>query len=211
MAIKYVEIVNGTSDARYPQDRTNAKAAALYVDSNDSYQLKHNANGSVVIHVDTTSSQVLSGKQVKGIAPVSLTAATLSLTAALHDGLYVIVNRAAGSTITLPAATGTGATFKIIVGTTLTSGSLIIQVANSTDYLRGEAYTFSGATASTFGTANTGTVATESDTLTMNRTTTGLGTQGDFVEIVDIAANLWGIEADYASSGTAATPFSAAV
>lgn len=145
-----------------------------------------------------------------GIAPISLTGNT-TLTAAAHAGQTLVVNVAGGATLTLPAATGSGAKYNIFVGTTLTGGSLVVQVASNTDYMRGEAYTFSGATASTFGTANTGTVATESDTLTMNRTTTGLGTQGDFIELWDLAANVWAVEADYASSGTAATPFSAAV
>lgn len=146
-----------------------------------------------------------------GIAPVSVTGTTLALTAAAHAGQTVVINSASGCAITLPAATGSGAKYNVFVGTTLTSGSLSIAVASSTDYMRGEAYTFSGATASTFGTSNTGTVATESDTITFNRTTTGLGTQGDFLEFWDLAAGLWAVEADYASSGTAATPFTAAV
>ena len=57
MAIKYVEVVNGTSDAKYPADRTNANAAGIYVDSGDSYQLKYNANGTVLTLQDTTTTQ----------------------------------------------------------------------------------------------------------------------------------------------------------
>jgi hypothetical protein len=52
MAIKYVEIVAGTSDARYPIDRTSQLAAGIYVDSNDGYNLKYNQNGTVVIAVN---------------------------------------------------------------------------------------------------------------------------------------------------------------
>jgi hypothetical protein len=174
-------------------------------------KIKYNDAGTVRAHVTEDKTQTLSNKTLQGVPPVSLAAATLSLTQALHDGLYVIVNRAAGAAITLPAATGSGATFRIIVGTTLTSGTLAVAVANASDFMRGEAYTFVTTVASTFGTTNTGTVATESDTFTFNRTTTGLGTIGDFVEFVDIAPNVWAVEADYASSGTAATPFSAAV
>jgi hypothetical protein len=144
-------------------------------------------------------------------APISLTAASLTLVPGTHAGKTLVVNIASGSTITLPAATGSGARYYIFVGTTLTSGSLVVKVANANDFMRGEAYTFSGATASTFGTANTGTVSTESDTITFNRGTTGLGTIGDFIELIDLAANVWSLEADYASSGTAATPFTAAV
>lgn len=210
MAVDYIRRGAGLAPS---QAQKAGKASPIYVDSaTDTLNFGVGASGtSTKQAVDTTSVQTVAGKQIQGVAPTTLTAATLSLTQALHDGILVVVNRAAGATITLPAATGSGAKYSIFVGTTLTSGSLVVQVANANDYLRGEAYTFSGATASTFGTANTGTVATESDTLTFNRTTTGLGTQGDFIEIWDIAANVWAVEADYASSGTAATPFSAAV
>src|ERR1700680_3566004 len=49
MAIKYVEVVAGSSDARYPVDRTSQLAAGIYVDSNDGYLLKYNQNGTFVI------------------------------------------------------------------------------------------------------------------------------------------------------------------
>src|ERR1035437_5155186 len=159
----------------------------------------------------TLAGAVLTTPQVGGIAPVSLTAGTLTLSPALHDGKYVSVNILSGAAITLPPATGSGATYKIIVGTSLTSGSLSVAVANAADYFRGQAYTFVTTVASTFGTANSGTVSKESDTFTMNHTTTGLGTIGDFIELVDMAAHIWAIEADYASSAAAASPFSAAV
>src|SRR5438067_6602439 len=89
---------------------------------------------------------------------VSLTAATLTLSAALHDGLFVVVNIAAGATITLPAATGSGANYRIFIGTALTSGNLILQVANASDFLRGFAYVKTDDTAissNTYATANT--------------------------------------------------------
>lgn len=57
MAIKYVEIVAGTSDAKYPVDRGNANAAGLYVDSNDGYKLKYIANGVVTPLQDNAGAQ----------------------------------------------------------------------------------------------------------------------------------------------------------
>lgn len=144
------------------------------------------------------------------LTPVPVSATTLTLAPDTHDNRPVVINSASGCTITLPAATGTGSCYKIYVGTTLTSGSFVVQVANGTDYMRGQAWTIGSANAG-FLTANSGTVATESDTITFNRSTTGLGTQGDYIECTDEATNLWAVEADYASSGTAATPFSAAV
>ena len=146
-----------------------------------------------------------------GLPPVSLAAATLTLSHDLHDGLVVRPDIATGFTITLPAATGSGALYRIVVGTSLTSGSGVIQVGNANDYMRGQASTIGSSGITIALTANTGTLATESDTITWNRSTTGLGTQGDYVECYDLKANIWSVEAIYASSGAAATPFSAAV
>lgn len=138
---------------------------------------------------------------------VNLTAATLSLTAALHSGKIVTLNRAAGSTITLPTSTGSGAAFKIIIGTTLTSVSLILQVANSTDVMQGVITTMSDDPATVKGFAT----AASSDTITLNRTTTGVGTAGEWLEAIDVAAGFWFVTGVTTSSGTEASPFSAAV
>jgi len=146
-------------------------------------------------------------RELLASTPVNLTASTLSLTAATHSGKTVTVNRAAGSTLTLPASTGSGARFRIIIGTTLTSGSLIIQVANSTDVMQGQIQTMSDdpATVKAFATA------ASSDTITLNRTTTGVGTAGEWLHIEDVAAGFWFVYGVTTSTGTEATPFSAAV
>lgn len=207
MAIEYLRRSSGL-----PANCTSKnKANPVFVDStDDSLNFGTGTSGSSTKKaVDTTSSQVVAGKQLQGIAPLSLTGDT-TLTVAAHDGVDLVFNKAAGGTITLPAALGTGAKFRIFIGTTLTSGSFKVQVANATDFMRGQAWTIGSANAG-FLTANTGTVSTESDTVTFNRTTTGLGTIGDYLEFEDIAATVWAVELDYASSGTAATPFSAAV
>ncbi len=143
-------------------------------------------------------------------APVVVTA-TGALTQAVHAGVPVVYKNAAGGTLTLPNATGSGAKYLIFIGTSLTSGSFVLQVARSADYFRGQASTIGGSGITVAATANTGTLATESDTLTWNRSTTGLGTQGDYIELLDFQPNVWSIDAIYASSGAAATPFSAAV
>lgn len=72
MAIKYVEVVAGTSDAHYPADRTNALAAGIYVDSNDGYKLKYLANGVVAPLQD--SSGVQSGVETTTVFSLSGTA-----------------------------------------------------------------------------------------------------------------------------------------
>jgi hypothetical protein len=170
--------------------------------------------------VDTTSTQTLTNKTLTsptitgpiGPAPTPTTG-NLVLTAALHAGKTLIHNEAVGRTYTLPAATGTGNKYRIVVGVTLTSASLVVAVPNGTDFFRGRALFQNDAdgTASNFETANTGTVATESDTATLNRTTTGLGTIGDELTFEDIGAAVWLVRIEAQASGAEATPFSAAV
>ena len=52
--------------------------------------------------------------------------------------------------------------------------------------------------------------AADSDTITLNGTTTG-GLVGADVELIDIAADTWFVNVRTAATGTEATPFSAAV
>lgn len=178
-----------------------AKSAPIYVDSDDN-KLK-------VIPAGSGSTEV---EVLAQYAPVSLTANT-TLSPASHGNKTVVLNKADGIAITLPAATGSGVKYRLVVGTTLTSGSLVVAVADGTDYFRGRAI-FSNdvdGSASNFETANTGTLATESDTATLNRTTTGIATIGDLIELEDIATDIWSITIFAQASGTEATPFSAAV
>jgi hypothetical protein len=104
--------------------------------------------------------------------------------------------------VTLPAATGSGASFRFFVGTTFTSDATI-KVANANDTMAGQAI-IDGTTSTMFQTAAT------SDTITLNGSTTGglLGTQ---IEVEDVEANVWYVKVLGNGSGTEATPFSATV
>jgi len=137
---------------------------------------------------------------------VNCTAATLAVTAAAHDSKTVTLNRAAGITVTLPAASGSGVRLRFIIGTTVTSNSTTIKVANSSDVMVGVAIQAAdaGSTSNLWETAST------DDTITFNGTTTG-GIKGDLVELEDIATNLWYVRIVGAATGTEATPFSATV
>lgn len=137
---------------------------------------------------------------------VSATAATLTVTAASHDGKIVVLNRAAGVTATLPAATGSGAIYRFSVGTTVTSNSDIVKVANATDVMAGALVVTDQADGST---ATFGTVAA-SDTITLNGGTTG-GLIGGLITIVDIASGKFSVTGTTVGNGTEATPFSATV
>jgi hypothetical protein len=134
---------------------------------------------------------------------VAVTAST-TLRADAHGGVPVIVNAAAGLTLTLPAATGSGVCFEVIVGTTVTSNSIIIRVANSSDVMMGVLAVSTDAAGVTIPTAST------SDTITMNGSTTG-GVLGSRVVLVDAAANKWAVSGGLVSTGAEATPFSATV
>lgn len=137
---------------------------------------------------------------------VDLSASTLTVTRDLHDHRTITLNRAAGSTITLPAATGSGNKFRFVARTTVTSNGYIIKVANATDIFAGRAFVCQdgGDTVVGFETA------ADSDTITLNGTTTG-GLRGDVVEIEDIASGLYFVKVRTSATGTEATPFSATV
>lgn len=144
------------------------------------------------------------GRILESERRTNVTAATVAITNATHAGQVITLNRAAGITATLPAATGSGARYKFIVGTTFT-GNCIIQVTGD-DTMKGLAMLAQDAadTVVAFETA------ADSDTITMNGTTTG-GLVGADVELIDIAADTWWVNVRTAATGTEATPFSAAV
>jgi hypothetical protein len=135
--------------------------------------------------------------------PISVTASA-TLNRKRHAGTTTVINAAAGLTLTLPAASGTGDEYTIFVGTTVTSNNAIIQVANASDIMQGVlsvATDIAGVTCPT---------TTTSDTITMSGSTTG-GIKGSYVVLKDMATNVWEVSGSLVSSGTEATPFSAAV
>ncbi len=145
-------------------------------------------------------------------APVVLNTATVTLTAATHANVPLVLTRAAGVVATLPAASGTGNNYKFYVDTTVTTNAYVVQVANATDVMTGVAF------GSDDEAALTGTptaidmwvAGATSDTLTMDGSTRG-GLKGNYVEILDIAAGLFHVKAVLTQTGTEVTPFSAAV
>ena len=132
---------------------------------------------------------------------------TITLTEADHSGRTIAMDTAAGTVVTLPASTGGGAIYRFLITVTATSNSHVIQVANATDEMRG----FIFADASEATAPNTWWAADNDDTLTFNRTTTGLAAQGEYVEVVDAVLNHYYVRGWTQSNGIEATPFSAAV
>lgn len=140
--------------------------------------------------------------------PLEVTDAAVTLGNA-HGGRRVIATRAAGQAFTLPAATGSGQIFKLMLGASITSNSTTIKVANATDEFRGFAHGADddgeGATGYTWKTDD------NDDTITMNGSATG-GEYGDTWELEDVASGLWLVKGFLKQSGgSEATPFSATV
>lgn len=206
-------------------------SAPIYVDSDDNILkiIPAGSGTSEVQVVDASSTQTLTNKTltsptltsptitspaITGPAPTDVTGTTLTVTAASHAGKIVTISSASGCTITLPAATGTGNKYRFVINTSLTSGSLVVAVASGTDFMVGGAFLGSDDAANVakyFPTANTGTLATESDTITLNRSTTGTAAKGQWIEVDDIASAIFHVRVYTNATGTEATPFSAAV
>lgn len=134
---------------------------------------------------------------------ITITAAT-TLDDDAYAGRTINLNSTTGRIVTLPAATGSGATYTIFVGATVSSGSHVIRVASASDVMQGAVSIATDIAGVTCPTTST------SDTLTMNGSTTG-GVIGSMVELQDIATGIWSVSGALVSTGTEATPFSAAV
>lgn len=132
---------------------------------------------------------------------------TLTLTVAAHEGKIIALDTAAGSVVTLPASSGSGAVFRFLVTVTATSNSHVIKVANATDEFRG----FVVQDASEATAPNIWWAADNDDTITLNRTTTGLAAEGEYFELVDATSGVFFVRGYSQASGTEATPFSATV
>lgn len=136
---------------------------------------------------------------------VNITAASATLTQATHAGALITLNPSAGVAIVLPAATGTGATYRILIGTTVGASSTI-KVASSSDTMVG----FVSHATTTAGAGLHEAAGGTDDTITMNGTTTG-GIVGSYIELTDYASTKWRVNAHLVGSGALATSLSATV
>lgn len=135
---------------------------------------------------------------------VNATAATLAVTEAAHDGKIIVLDRAAGIAVTLPAAAA-GLKFKFVIKTTFT-GAATIKSATGADIMIGHALMGNN-------TDNTvvdwqAVAASTIDTIDMFGTANSTGgIAGQVIEITGLAANLWYVEMRGDAAGTEATPF----
>lgn len=122
-------------------------------------------------------------------------------------GKMIQLDTAAGTTITLPAANGTGNTYGFVTTVIATSNSHKVQVGNTTDVMTGALQVVDNAdgTCTSFGTV------AASDTITLNRTDTGSVKIGERFFVQDVKAGYWSVWGVIVATGSEATPFSAAV
>lgn len=130
-----------------------------------------------------------------------------SLSKGVHDGKTLLFTSLTGHTITLPPATGSGTRLRFITRTAATSGSNVVKAQNSTDVMIGslDVSIAAGGALSSFQ------AAAASDTITMNRTTTGGAVAGDVIEMEDVASGVWAVRGVLTGTAAPATPFSSGV
>lgn len=161
------------------------------------------------VGLDVDGNLVVKGSVITGgQSPAVAAGSTLTLTRAEHAGKTIGLNALAGSVVTLPAATGSGTKFRFLVTVLATSNSHIVKVANASDVMFGVGTL---ADTDTAGAAYSFAAAATSDTITLNRSTTGSVTIGEIIEVEDYAANLWHVWFALTATGTPLTPFSATV
>lgn len=131
---------------------------------------------------------------------------TIQLSKGLHDGKTILLDTLTGSVVTLPPATGSQCKIRVFEKIAATSNSHIVKVQNSTDVMAGNL----GVTLSTGVGTNWPTTAT-SDTITLNRTTSGGASNGGHMDFEDVAPGVWSVRGQVNGSGILATPFSATV
>lgn len=137
------------------------------------------------------------------LQPITVTAAT-TLNADSHAGNVLVLNSTTGRIITLPASTGKGDVYTVYILATVSSGSHVVQVANSTDVMNGSIHLTTDIAGTSMPTSAT------TDTITMNGSTTG-GVAGSWMRFTDVSAGFWLLDGGLLCTGTEATPFSAAV
>jgi hypothetical protein len=168
-------------------------------------------NGQMGTEVLATGAEINEAADKSAAAVVSITAATLTLTQALHAGKKLILDKVDGIDLILPEATGTGDIYDIIMGLALTSDTITVTAADTTncDYV-GVANIYDADNANIWEIFDV-IQADGYDIFTMNMTSMGGISPGfDWVRFTDIKADVFAVQAQlYCPAGSEpATPFS---
>lgn len=139
---------------------------------------------------------------VTGPGIVNVTGSTLAVTAALHAGRIVTLNRAAGVACTLPLASGSGNVYTFFVGTTNTSVGNVVKATSAADSFGGGITLASDIAGVVIPTD------ADTDTITMGGSdTTQGGVLGTWVKLTDVAVGKYMCEGFLVSVGAESTPF----
>lgn len=128
---------------------------------------------------------------------------SLAVNADTHDGKTILLDTAAGTTITLPAATGSGAKFRFVVTVAPSSNQHRINVTGNDAFVGTiNMIDLDAAATSTFA------AGSDADQINLNTTTTG-GKIGDWIEVQDCLADRWHVmgQLQVPSGSDDATPF----
>lgn len=164
--------------------------------------------GVEMLRIDKTGVRMGSPGSGTGDRIIDLATST-TLTRATHEGKTLrLTGTGAAFTQTLPAATGSGDRYNFVVGAVNTSNHVIKVVGN--DIIVGNVWGNSIGDTPDLG--QPWPTAADSDTITLNGTTSGGAKVGDAIVLEDFAADTWRIVTGHITqSGTEETPFSAAV
>jgi len=162
---------------------------------------------------DTTNGHVLSlgipGQGSNGLTNVQTMIPSVSCGATCtlgqsNLGATTLLNQAAGSTATLPTATGSGTFYAMMVSVLTTSGAEKI-LSNTTDTIIGTAIGENGGTAKIF-VGNAGTY--HSIQMPNSGSQPSGGFIGDSIVCTDVAATIWQCNIQYQAGTTPTTPYS---
>ena len=153
----------------------------------------------------------LEGGMKRPLKTITTTPVTLDATSGVNAdaGKTIVLNKADGATITLPAAAGSGDEYRFFVATAISSNSYIIKVADATDTISGAVHMVDADDDS----QTTVTAKGTDDTITLNGGTTGGAALGDVLIFTDIAANKYTVQGNLIvpAGSNPADPFSATV
>lgn len=190
-----------------------AASKAVVLDSGDDYTWPAGGIFSYAVLNDGSDAIAASAAEINRVCDssskvVALTA-TAAITAVLHASKVLLVTGTAAAAYTLPEATGTGDSYRFIMGEVNTNGTTFVAADTSNTSYQGKANMLDvDATAATaFFTVTAG----GDDTVTFDGTTKG-GQIGDIVEFIDLATDVWhvNIESRVPAGQNVASPFSSA-
>lgn len=151
--------------------------------------------------VGSNTPGILSGDSLSvGATVTSVTTSTLTPTAT-QSGAVFLLNRAAGSTVTLPAPV-VGLTYTFMVGTALSSGSYKVITSAGTVFIVGSIVIDKAGVLTAYQ-ADGSTIVS----VNFNGTTTGGAALGDNFTLTCISATEWAVSGVTQASGTLASPF----